>query len=300
LPLLIWVFIFIVLGMILIYLIVGGIAALTMTKIGDHPQYDNTPATFGLDFQTVQFLSRIDQKKISAWYIPGLKAERCILMVHGRNASKQNAISGKLPELASKLHQTGFAVLMIDLRGHGESEGKRYTYGEHERRDVLGGVDFLLDRGFQPGNIAVLGISLGGAAAVGAAVREDAIGALILDSTFADLIELVEPHWVVESRLPMFFLWGAYVMWQVFYGFDLKKVKPVEDVTRITPRPILIMHSSSDEMIDVSQAHQMAKAVPSATLVIFDDCDHAELYRDAPEKYLDAVIPFLHKAWEAG
>jgi hypothetical protein len=33
--------------------------------------------------------------------------------------------------------------------------------------------------------------------------------------------------------------------------------------------------------------------------VIFDDCDHAELYRDAPEKYLDTVIPFLRNEWGA-
>lgn len=283
-----------------VYFLVGGIAAITMTKVGEHPQYDKTPEDFGADFQPVVIYSRKDRLKLSGWYLPNGDPGQCIILVHGRNASKQNAISGKLPELAGKLTQEGYAVLMIDMRGHGESEGKRYTYGEHERRDVLGGVDFLLDKGFEPGKIAVMGISLGGAASVGAAAVEEAIGALILDSTFADLIELVEPNWVNESRLPMFFLGGAYIMWRIFYGFDLKKIKPVEDIKRVPPRPILIMHSSSDEMIEETHAHQMAEAVPSAKLVIFEDCDHAELYRDAPEKYLDSVIPFLQQEWGEG
>jgi len=285
-------------GLVLAYFVIGGIAAITMTKVGEHPQYDKTPADYGVDFYPVVIYPRKDWFRLSGWYLPNGDAEWCVLLVHGRNASKQNAISGKLPKLAAKLTREGFAVLMIDLRGHGESEGKRYTYGEHERRDVLGGVDFLLEKGFQPGKIAVLGISLGGAAAVGATANDDAIGALVLDSTFADLIELVEPNWVNESRLPMFFLGGAYVMWQIFYGFDLKKVKPVEDIKRVPPRPILIMHSLSDEMIEVSHAHQMAEAASTAKLVIFDNCDHAELFRDAPKKYLETVIPFLHEEWE--
>jgi uncharacterized protein len=115
--------------------------------------------------------------------------------VHGRNASKQNAISGKLPQLAAELYAAGLAVLMIDLRGHGESEGKRYTFGVHERRDVLGAVDFLLKHGFEPGQIGVLGISLGGAAVIRAALEEPAIGALVVESTFADINLLIEPNW---------------------------------------------------------------------------------------------------------
>jgi fermentation-respiration switch protein FrsA (DUF1100 family) len=98
----------------------------------------------------------------------------------------------------------------------------------------------------------------------------------------------------------MFFLGGAYVMWRLFYGFDLKNVKPVEDIKRVPPRPVLIMHSSSDEMIDISHAHEMANAASSARLVIFDGCDHAELFRDAPEKYLEMVISFLGSTWEDG
>ncbi|HAF48356.1 MAG TPA: dipeptidyl aminopeptidase [Anaerolineaceae bacterium] len=287
----------ILLVLALIYFGISLVAALTLTKIGDHPQYDQTPASFGVEYQSVHFLSRIDKKKIAAWFLPKPDSEHCVLMVHGRNASKQNAISGRLPELAAELHKQGFAVLMIDLRGHGESEGKRYTWGEYERRDVLGGVDFLLGEGFNPGKIAVMGISLGGAAAVGAAAYEKSIGALICDSTFADLMALVEPNWVVESHLPMFFLAGVHFMWGLIYGIDLKKVKPIEDLKRVPPRPILIMHSTSDEIIDIEQAKSLAEAVPSVELVIFENCDHAELYRDDSEKYLETVVSFLKEKW---
>jgi uncharacterized protein len=67
-----------------------------------------------------------------------------------------------------------------------------------------------LEQGFMPGKIGVLGISLGGAAVIGAAVAERAIGAVVVDSIFADIKMLVQSKWKVESGLPLFFLPGVF------------------------------------------------------------------------------------------
>ena len=278
-----------------LYLGVATYAAVTMTKVGDHPQYNNDPGTFGLDFRTVRFKPRKDKLNLAGWFIPNTGANRAIILVHGRNASKQNAISGKLPKLAAELHQAGYAILMIDLRGHGESEGKRYTFGVYEQRDVLGAVDLLLEKGFLPGNIAVLGISLGAAAAVGAAAEEPAIGALIVDSAFSDLNALVEPKWEAESGLPKFLLPGVYFMWQILFGFDLANVKPVDWIVKVAPRPILILHCKFDQTADISHAAHLAEVVPHAKLVAINGCEHAEIYRDRPQEYLDVLLFFLNQ-----
>lgn len=291
-----WILIMLLL-VVLFYFGIGGYAALTMTKVGDHPQFDKNPGTYGLAFEDVRFKSRVDGLQIAGWYLPNRHAQRAMILVHGRDASKQNAISGKFPWLAAELHRVGLAVLMIDLRGHGESEGKRYTFGVHERRDVLGAVDFLLERGFQVGQIGVLGISLGGAAVIGAALEEPAIGALVVESTFADIIALIELNWTKESRLPMFFLPGVFLMWQLLVGFDLREVKPVVDLDRMSPRPILVLHSQADELVDISHAHVLKKAVPAAKLVMFKDCSHAELFRDCPEEYLKTLGTFILESW---
>jgi uncharacterized protein len=292
----IWAII-IILVAALAYFVVGAVAALTFTKPGDHPQYADDPGTFGLAFEDVRFRSRADQLQIAGWFIPHRGAERVMILVHGRDASKQNAISGKFPRLAAELHAAGLAILMIDLRGHGESEGKRYTFGVHERRDVLGAVDFLVERGFAPGKIGVLGISLGGAAVIGATVEEAAIGVVVVDSIFADIKMLVQSKWKVESGLPLFFLPGVFMMWQLLFGFDLRKVKPVEELAKIPPRPILVLHSQVDEKVDVAHAHVIKDAVPEVERLIFEGCNHAELFRDRPEDYLAVVIPFLQERW---
>jgi len=282
-----------VLMLVVLYFGVGYFAATTMTKVGEHPQYNQTPGNFGLEYETVGLRSRVDQFKLSSWYIPNKNAERAMILVHGRDASKQNAISGKLPELASELHRAGMAVLMLDLRGHGQSEGKRYTWGVFERRDVLGAVDFLLDEGFLPGKIGVLGISLGGAAAVGAAYEDKAIGIVVLDSTFADLQALVKPNWRKVSGLPMIFLSSTLLMWQAMYRFDLRKVKPAQELGEMESRPVLVMHSQSDETVPVAQGIRLAEAAPISELVLFEGSEHAELFRDSPDLYLEVLVHFL-------
>jgi alpha-beta hydrolase superfamily lysophospholipase len=291
-----WIGIFILFSLIA-YFGVGAYAALKFTKVGEHPQYHDDPANFGLDFKNVMFNARGDQLKIAAWYIPQFRATKAIILVHGRFASKQNAISGTLPRLAAELNEAGLAVLMIDLRAHGESEGKRYTWGVDERRDVLGAVDFLLDQGFIPGNIAVLGISSGGAAAIGATAEEPAIGALVVESTFADLNALVKTKWEEGSGLPFFFLPAVYWMCRILFGSNLRDLKPAEEIKRVTPRPILILHCTADEDVDISHAYGLARAVPDATLAIFDGCSHAEIYRDRSKEYLEALLPFLKQPW---
>ena len=292
----IWMLIIIIV-MFLVYVGIGTYAALTLTKVGEHPQYDSDPGTYGLLFEEVCFMSRVDNLNISGWYIPKQRAQRAMILVHGRDASKQNAISGQFPKLAAELHHQGMAVLMIDLRGHGESDGKRYTFGVQERWDVLGAVDHLLARGFQPGQIGVLGISLGGAAVIGAAVQDTAIGAVVVESTFADINTLIKPNWKSESGLPMIFLPGVFLMWRFLLGFDLRAVKPVEYLVGMSPRSILILHSQADEVVDVSHAHALKAAVPEAELVVFENCSHAELFRDQPVEYLLALDAFLQKQW---
>ena len=133
---------------------------------------------------------------------------------------------------------------------------------------------------------------------IGAAANEPAIGALVVESSFADLIDLVAPNWKKESGLPMLFLPSVYLMWQILYGFNPQDVKPVEDIVHVAPRPVLILHSKTDEMIPVSHAQRSAAGVPAADLVLFESCSHAELFRDYPQIYLDTILTFFKVKWE--
>jgi len=279
----------------LAYLGLGAYVASEVTKIGDHPRFDHTPRTYGVDYRDVRLVARGDGTEISAWYLANENSSSAIILVHGRDASKRDAISGNFPKLGAALQKAGHAVLMIDMRGHGDSEGVRYSFGVYERQDVLGAVDWLLTEGFEPGKIGVLGLSMGGGATVSAAAAEPAIGVLVLESTFADLWPLVEEKFVEESGLPTLFLPGVRLMNRLMYGYDLKRVRPIEEIVEVAPRPIMIIHCSVDEDVRFWHAEQLMEAVPDAETWVMDACEHADIYRDYPEEYEERVIPFFEE-----
>src|SRR5262245_34427322 len=83
-----------------------------------------TPAAWGLLYQTVSFPSRRDHLLIRGWLMPGLlpdgklTVQRTIIVVHGIPGNRSSALV--LP-VSAALVQHGFAVLALDLRGNGES-----------------------------------------------------------------------------------------------------------------------------------------------------------------------------------
>ena len=276
------------------YLGIGAFAITQVTQIDpDHEKYFDTPATFGIEYQEVTFPAREDELQIAAWYIPNPEADAAIIVVHGRDASKQWAESGTIVAFQAELYKAGYAVLAIDVRGHGDSEGERYSFGVYERRDVLGAVDFLIEQGFEPGKIGAVGISLGGAAVNGAVAESEAIGAVVTEGTFAEFYPLVEAEWQNESGLPNFFLPGVLLMNRIMYGYSLADVNPATEIANATPRPMLIIHCTEDDMVPMSHPEELQEAAPHAETWIVSNCEHAEIHRDYPDEFSQRVIAFF-------
>lgn len=288
-----WIVVGILLLLVVAYLGIGAYAANSVTLVEEDPE---NPASGppGIAYRDVSFTARGQELGLAGWYLPRDGASKAVVLVHGRDANRRTAMRGTFVELAEAIHQAGYSVLLFDLRGHGESEGeKRYTFGVTERSDVLGAVDWLLQQGFAPGSIAVLGTSMGGASATGAAAEEPAIGALMLDSTLADLAPLIQAKFVDESGLPLWFVPGVLLMNRVLYGYDLEDVRPVDELLAVAPRPVLIMHCTEDEMVPMAQGEALAKAMPQAKTWYVGDCQHAEIHATHPAEYQEQVISFL-------
>jgi fermentation-respiration switch protein FrsA (DUF1100 family) len=236
--------------------------------------------------------------EIAGWYAPRAGATRAIIIVHGKDQSRATEFfdtfpTGRFTEMAGKVHAAGFAVLMIDLRGHGQSGPARFTFGQMERRDVMGAADWLKTQGFLPGCIGVLGISLGAASAVGAAVEDTDIGAIVIDSCFADLASVLQVNWELQAGMPQFLLPPAMLMSRLLYGLDVAKSRPVAEIGRIAPRPVLIIHTARDQFIPLAQAERNRAALATAELWVAAGTEHARNYNADPEEYVRRVTEFL-------
>ncbi len=279
------------------YLAVGAIAADKLAH-GKRVFTTDTPLAHGMSYEDVDLFARQDGTKIAAWYIPAIDNQAdeispAIVMVHGWNASRTNGFNQRFLDMAEALHQSGFSVMMIDMRGHGQSADAHFTFGILERREVMAAVDYLLARGHQSGKIGLLGTSMGAASVIGAAAEDPAVGAVVTDSLFADAYPVVRNLWVDKSGLPMIFLYPTRLLYYIENGIDLANARPVDEIREIAPRPLFLIHCEKDTHIPNEQFQQLEQAAPWAQTWSVAECRHAEIYEFVPDEYNQKVVKFF-------
>ncbi len=279
------------------YLAVGAIAADRLTY-AQRLFTTDTPQNHGMSYEDVTFPAREDGLKIAAWYIPADESQAAdnssaIVMVHGWNASRTNGFNQHFLDLAQALHQSGFTVLMIDLRGHGQSGDSRFTFGRLERRDVLAAIDYLLARGHQPGKIGLLGTSMGAASVIAAAAENQAVGAVVTDSLFAEIYPVIKGLWASKSGLPQIFLYPTRWMFRLENGYDIASSRPIDEIGQIAPRPLLMIHCQVDTDVPVDHFNRLQQTAPWVQTWLVQECRHAEIYEFVPQEYNQKIVDFF-------
>jgi dipeptidyl aminopeptidase/acylaminoacyl peptidase len=276
------------------YLGVGLFVATRVTGPIRQPT-EQIPADKGLDFQEVSFESS-DGLDLKGWWIPEGESSRAVVLVHGLDASKSGQY---VLDTASIYAQADYGVLMLDLRGHGESEGKRTALGYQEVQDVRGALSWLEeDQGFQPGEVVLHGWSMGGATVLRSAPGTS-VAAVIEESSYADLPLLLRDRLPESSGLPSFFNPGIFLMAKIFLDFDPWAVRPEEDAAILSGEgvPLLIIHSRDDEVVPFEHAKMLATSYPDAEFWEIEGYGHVEAYSH-PE-YRQKLLGFLEQV-EAG
>jgi uncharacterized protein len=275
-----------------LYLIISAVAILKLTS---PPRRANaqTPAAYGLEYRDLSFPARGGDVMISGWLMPWPSKARAVVLVHGRNMSRSTEFDNRFVEFAAGLQRRGFSVLMIDLRGHGQSGEARLSFGINERRDVEGAVDWLRSQGYRAGSIGVLGVSMGAASGIGAAANDTDIGALVIDSSYAEIYPVMQKHWSGASGLPNLFLPSTVWAGRALLGYDVSAARPVEEIGRIAPRPVMVVHGEEDSYVPITHAHQLKSAYPAAMLWTVPRAEHASAYLSDPQAYVERVADFF-------
>ena len=280
--------------LVVAYLGVGALAANILSTPTRNFTAGDTPTTHGLSYQDVRFLARGGDVELAGWYIPRAGSNRAIVIVHGQDSSRNTNLGGRVFEVVSAFHQHQFAVIMIDLRGHGQSGAAHFSFGLNERRDIEGAVDWLKSQGFAPGSVGVLGISMGAASSIGATADDPDIGALDADSSYAEIYSIIQRLWSNASGLPNAFLPGMRLMHRLMFGYDIASSKPVGEIGKIA-RPILLIHGTADTLIPIDHARQLKAAAPAAELWEVPCATHADAFGHDPQAYLERVTDFFER-----
>ena len=273
-------------------LVYGGVAIYAMnefTLAQRHPPDPEALVAVGGASEDVSFTSA-DGVVLRAWLFP--RGDRAVVMVHGRNGRRLD-YEGSLG-VATALTSAGYTVLALDLRGHGDSGGDRFSLGQYERLDVAAAIAFLGTRGYAPHRVALYGESMGAGSAIQTlAIRSD-LAAIVADSSYTTGAKVVEESFTRESGLPSFFVPGVLAAGRLF-GVDVTQIQPVALVAAHPEIPFLFIACENDELVPVHHSRELAAASgnPATALWIVPGCGHVEAHRSAPAEYEGRVLAFL-------
>jgi uncharacterized protein len=269
------------------YLGVGLLVVLWMTSPSRRSP-EATPASVGLGYREVEFPST-DGIRLSAWWVPAEGSSLAAVFVPGWGGYK---FDEHLLQTVPVYHDAGYAVLLLDLRAQGESDGTRRTLGYREVRDVRGALDWIQKQGYRPDQMVLHGWSMGGATALRAAPGTG-VAAVVEEAGYADLPLLLKgeiPEFVRFGRLfqPAILLAG-----RLFPDFDPWDVVPKYEAAKLSDEgvPLFIIHSTGDEIVPYEQARIFAAAYPDANVWKLEGYRHVEAY-EHPE-YAQRLRAFL-------
>jgi alpha-beta hydrolase superfamily lysophospholipase len=238
-----------------------------------------------------------DGLAIAATYWPGKDAHApAVLLLHGNGASRGAEVS-----TAEWLSQQGYAVLTIDFRGHGESASASHSFGLLEARDAAAAFAWLKSR--QNGApVAVIGISLGGAAALIGESGPLPAQAFILQAVYPDIRHAIRNRLVATGRISPFGWLEPLLSYQakLRLGVWPDALAPIRAVHRLRC-PMLVIGGTEDRYTPPAETRALYDAVSGPKRLWWSvGADHAATSHDESPAYRAALLAFLHQAIGAG
>jgi fermentation-respiration switch protein FrsA (DUF1100 family) len=217
-------------------------------------------------------------------YLPGGQAlPPAVCICHGI-PSDAPAANTKIKDrgyagLAESICRQGFTVLIFNFRGTGGSGGNfdilGWTY------DLRAAIDYLWALPEVSGSrLFLLGFSGGAAVSVCVAAQDKRISSVAACACPAEFDSLIAEGGKSSSIIDHFRSIGIirdsdFPSSPKDWLDSFRRVSPVNCVSRISPRPLLLVHGSQDEVVAVSHVRKLfAQSGEPKQLVIIDGAGH--------------------------
>lgn len=229
-----------------------------------------------------------DGLMLRTWTLRGRPERAAVVVAHGVGDTLESFTG-----VARTLNVRGHTVLLLDLRGHGGSEGRYTTLGAREKDDVSAAMRHLRAQGLAPRGFVLMGFSMGSAAVLLSAPRERDARAVVVEAPFDTYRGTVAHHGRLLYGLPHWFpltpIAIAMAEWRA--GFDADEVDLVR-AAGATPAALLAIADGADPRMPeavvrrVYDAHRGPKS-----FWVAPDAEHVGA-SGRPE-YWPTVIAFL-------
>lgn len=220
------------------------------------------PTDFGLEARELHLVTS-DQYTISAFEVEAEKPQGVIIFISGIHNPSVTAFYGH----ARLFQEHGYASILYDMRGHGQSSGDGICFGYLEPRDTQAVVDYILSQERYSGvPIIVFGLSMGGAVAINSIGQIPEIAGLISLSAYSSFEDMFienmrasgAPEVLTVLERPFVKMYSL-----LKFGWDTKNIYPTKQIQNLRERPALLLHSTEDSQVSYANLQRITEHAPS-------------------------------------
>lgn len=239
------------------------------------------------------FINSFDNLKLHGYkIINSNNTNKWVIAVHGYDGH-----SIKMCGRARNFYDMGFNIIIPDLRGHGQSEGKYIGMGWHDRKDILGWIDYITNEN-NKSEIILYGISMGASTVMmtcGENLKNN-VKAAIEDSGYTSVWDQFSYILKCMFRLPKFpIMHVANIITKIRANYDLKEASSIKQLEKCKI-PMLFIHGDKDKFVPF---HMLKKVYDSANcekdILIIEGAGHCKSNKINPKLYWSTIGEFLYK-----
>lgn len=222
--------------------------------------------------------------------------KKAVIVVPGRTEALRYSYYFAKPYIES-----GFNILAIDQRAHGESDGSYNTLGFEEHKDVIAWGK-LLHQVYGVESIVLHGNCIGCSCCIQVLTSPQCppyFAGMVAEGMYPNFYESFKNH-MIELKRPIHPCIELVDMWmRVYTGHSMKK-GPADLVGQLR-KPILMLHSVEDAYSLPGEAQKLFDSCASADkqLVWFHKGAHSQIRVNNTEQYDATIKAFLHQHFDA-
>jgi pimeloyl-ACP methyl ester carboxylesterase len=269
-----------------------GLYSLSIALAAVYPPRATSDEPLPADATRIEMISA-DGERLVGWYLPSRNGAAVVLR-HGAGST-----SATVMRHARVLNDAGYGVLATDARGHGGSGGQGMDLGWHGELDIQAAVDALAARrDVDADRIGVVGLSMGGEEAIGAAGADSRIRAVVAEGatgrTAADKAWLAEEYGVL-GRVQGVLDAATYGLVDLLTPADPPPT--LEQSIRDSSPTAMLLVAAGDRPDEDSVAVRLASLDPTRIQVwVVSGAGHVAALRTDPAAWREHVVGFLDVA----
>ena len=213
--------------------------------------------------------------------------DRYVLISHGYTDNRFGAL-----KYAKIYLDSGFNIIVYDLRGHGLNEPTFCTYSVRERKDLFAMILDSRERWPDMKFFGIHGESLGAATSVAVLEEHPPVDFVVADCGFSEIIPVLKGG-MKQLHLPACLVDLASVCAGIRFGYRYQEMRPIDSL-KDNRTPILFIHGAQDAFILPEHSEKMKEATQGyAEVHLIPGAGHAMSVLTDPETYRKLVFSFL-------